>query len=46
MKFLIALLLAANVIFAAANLALGNFVIGGLNIAAAILLILNLLEME
>lgn len=46
MKALIGLLLVANVIFAVLNLAHGNFVIGGLNVAAVILLILNLLEME
>lgn len=46
MKTLMGLLLSANVIFAVLNFAYGNFIIGGLNVAAAVLLTFNILEME
>jgi hypothetical protein len=46
MKVLMGLLLVANVIFAAVNIAHGSYVIGGMNIAAVIVLVLSILEME
>lgn len=46
MKILVGLLLVANIIAAVLNFAHCNFIIGGLNVAAAVLLTFNILEME
>ena len=46
MKVLMGFLLVANVIFAVLNIALGNYIIGGMNITAVILLTLSLSEMR